>query len=100
MIQGAVNRKYEIVLPLKLRGKAKVIAVEAIVDTGYNSYLTLPSALIEQLELETESSSIAILADGSPYHFEIYSAELEWDGVWKRFLFPPSVRKRSLACGY
>lgn len=40
MMQGAVNSKYEIVLKLNLRGNSKVIAVEAIVDTGYNSYLT------------------------------------------------------------
>lgn len=51
--------------------------------------------MIEQLELESESSSIAILADGTPFRFEIYSADIEWDGVWKK-IFVSAVGDETL----
>ena len=47
MIEGEVNAAYEAVVTLPLQdpeGKARDI--EAVVDTGYNGFLTLPPGLI------------------------------------------------------
>lgn len=94
-MQGIVNSKYEIAVYLKLRGNAKVLEVEAIVDTGYNSYLTLPTELIQQLDLESESESFAVLADGTSCRIGVYSADIEWDGVWKK-IFVSAVGDETL----
>ncbi|MGI9175845.1 MAG: clan AA aspartic protease [Rhodothermales bacterium] len=55
----------------------------AVVDTGYDGSLTLPAKLIAALALEWQRRGRALLADGSESIFEIYDAEVEWDGEWK-----------------
>ena len=54
--------------------------IEAIVDTGFNGSLSLPSALITALELPFRSRGRAILADGSESLFDIHQAKVVWEG--------------------
>lgn len=42
MIVGRLNPNLEIVIDLRLRGKAGEMPVTAIVDTGFSDFLTLP----------------------------------------------------------
>ena len=52
MIRGAVNAAYEPIVRLAVRGPSgQSREIEAIVDTGYNGYLTLPPSLALALEL-------------------------------------------------
>ncbi len=81
MIRGAVNAAYEPIVRLAVRGPSgQSREIEAIVDTGYNGYLTLPPALALALELPFLTSNPALLADGSEVIFDVHSATVLWDG--------------------
>ena len=52
MIEGAVNDAHEAVVALSLQGPAgQARDVEAVIDTGYSGFLTLPTALVIELGL-------------------------------------------------
>jgi len=56
------------------------------VDTGFDGWLSLPSALISRLQLAWDRRGRAVLADGSESIFDIYKAKVIWDD---RFLDIP-----------
>lgn len=81
MIKGIATAEYEAIIHVSLRGPtARVLHVEAAVDTGFNGFLCLPPAVIAQLRLRWDRSGEAILADGSESTFEIYDGTVLWDG--------------------
>jgi len=85
MIKGRVNAHREALVPLHLRGsKGEEHAIEAVIDTGYNGFLTLPQTLIELLGLPYLRSSRAILGDGSSIEFDIHEATAIWNGRLRR----------------
>ncbi|MFT3880907.1 MAG: hypothetical protein QM703_14745 [Gemmatales bacterium] len=87
MIHGVVNVRHEAVVCLKVRGPGMVISdVDVIVDSGFTSALTLPMTTISSLGLVRQSSSAALLADGSVQQFDVFAAEVEWGGVWRTVL--------------
>lgn len=50
MIAGSVNTRGDLLVPIRvLDANGHVHRVEAVVDTGFNGYLALPSGLMEQL---------------------------------------------------
>jgi clan AA aspartic protease len=55
--------------------------VRALVDTGFNQYLTLQSATAQALNLPFIDSTVAILADGSKIEVEVRRAVVVWNGV-------------------
>jgi clan AA aspartic protease len=54
--------------------------IEAVVDTGYTGWLTLPPTAIAALNLRWRSFGRGILADGSTSLFDVYQANVLWDG--------------------
>ena len=54
--------------------------VNAIIDTGYNGYLSLPPQLIRLLGLPWLHRQVATLADGTVISFNVYSGTVIWDG--------------------
>lgn len=85
MIQGVANSRNEAVIRLRLRGSdGGETSVDAIIDTGFSASLTLPPRMVDDLDLVRESSSAAILADGSVREFDICAAEVFWDGQWRQ----------------
>jgi clan AA aspartic protease len=81
MISGSVNayREATVRLPLlNLQGQKQ--EVEAVVDTGFNGYLTLPPQLIAALELPFRRHGRAVLGDGSSITFDIHEAIILWGG--------------------
>ena len=81
MIEGAVNAALEAVVPLTLQGPSeRRREIEAVIDTGFNDFLTVPSALAAELGLAYRNRGQMILADGSEVTFDIYRAALLWDG--------------------
>jgi clan AA aspartic protease len=81
MITGTVNTDYEAVIRLRVQGPAgHAHEVEAIIDTGFNGFLTLPLALIITLGLTRLSRGRAFLANGSEELFDIYGVTVLWDG--------------------
>ena len=83
MITGAVTDR-EAVLRLVVGGEAINAEVQAVVDTGFDGYLTLPPSLIATLELRWRMRGRARLADGSESVFDAYEAVVEWDGALRR----------------
>lgn len=83
MITGAVTNR-EAVLRLVVRGETGNTEVQAVVDTGFDGYLTLPPSLIATLGLRWRMRGRALLADGSESVFDAYEAVVEWDGALRR----------------
>ena len=81
MIEGVVNANYEPVISLPLRGPSgRAREVEAVVDTGFNGYLTLPQTLVAELGLPFRNRSAATLANGSEETFDVYGVTVLWNG--------------------
>ena len=79
MIEGLVNANYEAVISLPLRGPAGQTQVDAVVDTGFNGFLTLPPTVVEELGLPLRGRGRAILANGSEDFFDVYDVTVLWD---------------------
>lgn len=54
--------------------------VDAVIDTGFNGFLTLPPALIAVLGLPWLCRQQGQLADGSLLTLDVYVATVEWHG--------------------
>jgi clan AA aspartic protease len=81
MITGIVNADFEPIIPLSVCGSdGKVYTQDAIVDTGFNGWLSLPPDLIAELNLKWKRRGRAILGDGTECVFDVYEAVLVWDG--------------------
>lgn len=80
MIAGIVNADFEPIIPLSICGSdGKVYTQDAIVDTGFNGWLSLPPDLIAELNLKWKRRGRAILGDGSECVFNVYEAVVVWD---------------------
>jgi clan AA aspartic protease len=87
MIRGVVNARQEAVVRLRLRGPGGIESdVDAIIDTGFTSSLTLPATMVTALSLARQSGGTAMLADGSIRQFDICAAEVAWGGAWRTVL--------------
>ena len=81
MIEGVVNSDYEAVVRIPLRGPAgQAREVEAVVDTGFNRFLTLPPALVAELGVAFLGRSRLVLANGSEETFDVCGVTVLWDG--------------------
>jgi clan AA aspartic protease len=58
--------------------------IEAVVDTGYTGWLSLPPAVIAALNLSWQTVGRGLLADGSVSTFDVYQAKVLWDGRLRR----------------
>ncbi len=77
MITGIVNARREATIRLLVRGaNGTSEETEALVDTGFNGFLTLPASAIARLGLTRIGRGRALLADGSESVFDLYEAEL------------------------
>ena len=81
MIEGRVNVALEAVATLRIEGPSgRWQEVEAVIDTGYSGFLTLPISLVKDLGLAFVNKAIAVLADGTHGRFDVYDAVVEWGG--------------------
>ena len=81
MIQGVVNAAYEPVVRLTAQGPSgQVVEIEAVVDTGFNGYLTFPPRLVADLGLPLVGTGSGVLADGSVVSFDVHYCTALWDG--------------------
>jgi clan AA aspartic protease len=87
VIYGFVNPRREAVVSLRLRGSGLAeLDVDAVVDTGFTASLTLPISMIVALGLVRQSAGTALMADGSVSYFDIYAAEVAWQGGWRNVM--------------
>ena len=81
MIRGTVNARLEAVIRLRVRGPGGgELDFDAVLDTGFTSSLTLPAAAVTALGLVRQSGGSIVLGDGSVRSFDVYAAEVDWDG--------------------
>lgn len=84
MIKGIV-RSRAARIAIRIRGtSSKPRRIEAVIDTGFNGWLTLPAADVDALGLQWKSVSQGTLADGSQQLFEVFEANILWDGRLRR----------------
>lgn len=57
--------------------------VDAVIDTGFSGFLTLPSDMIATLGLSWEGRDVATLGDGTFCTFEVYIGLVIWDGQYR-----------------
>jgi clan AA aspartic protease len=87
MITGVVNARHEATIRVPVQdANGREQEIEAIIDTGFNGSLTLPSSVIATLGLPWRTRGNAILANGSEDQFDIYAATVTWDGTPRNIL--------------
>ncbi|NJK50126.1 clan AA aspartic protease [Candidatus Gracilibacteria bacterium] len=81
MMFGVVNRNCEATIKVAVgRIGSPKVTVDAVIDTGFTSFLSLPLSIIADLGLPWHYRDVGTLGDGSEVVFEIYKAAVIWDG--------------------
>lgn len=83
MMQGRVNQSCEAMLSIVIKNSAITQLVDAVIDTGFSGFLTLPSDTISTLGLSWQGRDIATLGDGTSCTFEVYIGLVIWDGQYR-----------------
>jgi clan AA aspartic protease len=52
--------------------------IEAVIDTGFTGFLTLPADLVRSLSLPLRGSRDVVLADGSVVGLDVYRGRVVW----------------------
>jgi clan AA aspartic protease len=72
----------EAIIEVSVRGPAaRERIVTAVIDTGFDGWLTLPSALAADLGLVRVGWQRAVLADGNEVQLDVFEATVVWDGA-------------------
>ena len=80
-MEGVVNAHLEAIIAVPLLGSAgQTKEVDAVVDTGFNGFLTLPPMMVADLGLPVVGDGEAVLADGSEAVFYVHRVTVLWDG--------------------
>ena len=81
MIRGEVTASLDAVIPIQLRGTEGVQReILAVLDTGFNDYLTLPLFLIHELGLAFGYTMDVHMADQRIVPTDIYPIYVKWQG--------------------
>ena len=87
MITGKVTANREAIIELEVVGSNhRKEQVEAVIDTGFNGYLTLPSDLINRLEFHIAGNRRVTLGDGNVVVLDVYLAKVLWHGLEREVL--------------
>ena len=81
MIKGKVDGNQQALVTIDVMdGEGNPQSLEAILDTGFTGYLTLPTDSIQQLGLRSVGRRTFELANGELFEFEAFLAEVFWHG--------------------
>ncbi|ACK70898.1 conserved hypothetical protein [Gloeothece citriformis PCC 7424] len=84
MMQGFVNSQYEAIIKIAVgHTNRELQMVDAIIDTGFTGFLSLPISIINGLQLPWYFRDFGTLGDGSEVIFDMYRAVVIWDGQTK-----------------
>ncbi len=79
MISGTVTEDREIVIELEvLAADPSAIAIQAIVDTGFNGFLTLPISVLNALKASAAGTRRAEPGDGNLVEMDTYFVKVRW----------------------
>jgi clan AA aspartic protease len=80
MITGHVTSAREAIIRIAVRGTgAREETVDAIIDTGFDGFLTLPASFVSDLALQFAGATKAALGDGSEVPLDAFEAVVAWD---------------------
>jgi clan AA aspartic protease len=83
MMHGIVNQNCEAMLPIVVKNNTKTQFIDAVIDTGFSGFLTLPSGIITALDSTWKGRDVATLGDGTSCIFDVYIADIIWDGQYR-----------------
>lgn len=84
MITGGVTARREAIVSIRLRGMdGTELDVEAVLDTGFDDYLTLPAPLIAALSLPQLEAVPITLGDGQVVRVAVHGARVRWNDAWR-----------------
>jgi clan AA aspartic protease len=84
MMNGIVDQNCEATIRLVVSNESKQSQViNAVIDTGFTGFLTLPMTVINILNLRLYSREEGTLGDGSTCIFDVYSGLVIWDGEYR-----------------
>ncbi len=81
MITGKITVHQEAVIELEVGSSNQSEKIEAVIDTGFTGYLTLPSALVSRLNLQQAGEQRAILGDENRVVLKRHIAKVLWHGA-------------------
>lgn len=81
MITGKITVHQEAVIELEVGSSNQSEKIEAVIDTGFTGYLTLPSALVNRLNLQEAGEQRAILGDENRVVLKRHIAKVLWHGA-------------------
>jgi clan AA aspartic protease len=81
MIIGRTNHRRQGIVLLHVQGPAGTKEVEAIVDTGFTGYLSIPPEIVDALNLPVVDVTTAELADGNDATFFLHRATVLFGGT-------------------
>ena len=85
MIRGALNDRLEPMVVLEIsNGDGRFHPVEALLDTGFSEYLTLPPDAVARLGLEYADRIPMTLADERQIDASVYEGLVKWFGEVRR----------------
>ncbi len=80
MIHGTIRNR-EAIVELEVSGSVQPSQkIAAVIDTGYNGYLTLPDNLVTALQLSFAGYRRGRLAEGSVIRLDVYVGSVVWHG--------------------
>lgn len=79
-MNGSVSEDLEAIVAVRIGTPAGLREFAAIIDTGFNGYLTAPHQVIAALGLAVCGDTEAALGDGREVRLPTYEAIAEWFG--------------------
>lgn len=84
-MQGIVDQNCEATIQLVVGNvDSQRQMIDAVIDTGFTGFLTLPSSVLADLNLRAYRREEGILGDGSTCVFDVYRGLVIWDGELRR----------------
>jgi clan AA aspartic protease len=84
MMKGVVSLNCEAMIRFAIGNKnGQLQTIDAVIDTGYTGFLSVPSEIIVALNLPWTGIDRVTLGDGSETTFEVYSGRIIWDGEYR-----------------
>ena len=85
MMYGKVDQNFEVMIHLVVGdADSKRHTIDALIDTGFTGFLSLPMAVISDLNLKLCGREEGTLGDGSLCTFDVYRGFVIWDGQLRR----------------
>lgn len=85
MMQGIVDQNCEATIRLVVgNADAGRQVIDAVIDTGFTGFLTLPMSVLTNLNLWAYRREQGILGDGSTCIFDVYRGLVIWDGEFQQ----------------